>query len=546
MRIRIITFLLFAIVFEGNTQNSAKLTNSLISPYQTILTHLNNLEEGNFHPEIAARVFNPKSVDEELAKDLAIQLLQIYKGAGIVISFAKIPHYPDYLDSLSGNNIYIVSTSFPQIYLEKEGDNWYFSDETVESINSIHKALYPFGVDKLLVLLPKLGSTKYAGLHLWQLIGILFIILISFFIHKVFTLIIEKIILRFLIKRGHISVARRYVAPVAKPMSILILFPILLFLIPVLQLSITINNNILLSLKALWPVFATVVCFRIVDVLGMYMMKLADKTDSTLDDQLVPLVRKALKLFVIVVGVLAILANLDIDILPLLTGLSIGGLAFALAAQDTLKNFFGSIMIFIDKPFQIGDWITSGNIDGTVEEVGFRATRVRTFRNSVTYVPNGMIADKTVDNHGLRKYRRFYTQIAINYDTPAEVINVFVEGLRKIVDTHPNTLKGNYHVYLNDMAASSLNVMFYIFFEVPTWGDELRCRHEVLIEIIKLAEKLGVNFAFPTSTLHMETFPEKKSNSPVYEKNPTMLKKKLQAFLDNPKDREGDHDSMSK
>lgn len=543
MKIRILFFLLFAICFEGNAQSSARSTNRLISPYQSLLTHLRNLEEENYHPEIAARVFNPKTVDKEKAKELAVQLLQVYKGAGILISFAKIPNNSEYMDTLSGNYIYIINENYPEIYLEKVGENWYYSSETVKKIPSIHKEVYPFGVDKLLVLLPKLGTAKYVGLHLWQLIGTLFIILLSFIIHKVFTLVIEKIIIRFLVKKGYKSVARRYVAPVAKPMSILILFPILLFLIPVLQLSMNINNYILLGLKALWPIFATVVCYRIVDVLGMYLMKLAEKTDSTLDDQLVPLLRKALKLFVIIIGVLAILANLDYDIIPLLTGLSIGGLAFALAAQDTLKNFFGSIMIFIDKPFQIGDWITSGNIDGTVEEVGFRATRVRTFRNSVTYVPNGMIADKTVDNHGLRNYRRFYTQIAINYDTPADVINVFVDGLRKIVDHHPNTRKDTYHVYLNDMANSSLNVMFYIFFEVPTWGDELRCRHEVLIEIIKLAEELGVNFAFPTSTLHMETFPEKKSNSPVYEKNPSILKNQLQAFLKNPKDWEAKGES---
>jgi MscS family membrane protein len=265
------------------------------------------------------------------------------------------------------------------------------------------------------------------------------------------------------------------------------------------------------------------------------MVKLADKTESTLDDQLVPMVRKALKIFVIIIGLIVILMNLNIDIVPLLTGLSIGGLAFALAAQDTLKNFFGSIMIFIDKPFQIGDWITSGDIDGTVEEVGFRATRVRTFRNSVTYVPNGMIADRTVDNHGLRRYRRFYTKIAITYDTPSDLVNVFVEGLRNIVLNHPHTWKENFHVYLNDMADSSLSVMFYIFFKAPTWGDELKYRHEVLIEIIRLAENIGINFAFPTRTLHMETFPEKKGNSPEYETDTSMLKKQLQAFLKKPK-----------
>lgn len=536
MKIRLTFLLLFVICFQGIAQKSQRLKYNLTSPYQTILTHIKNLDEDNFHPEIAASVFNPKRVDEEKAKDLAVQLLQIYKGAGIIISFEDIPQYPDYLDSLTENHLYIVNKKFPLIYLEKEGVNWYYSVETEENINSIHGEVYPYGVDKLLVFLPKLGTTKYFGFHLWQLIGILLIILISVITHKVFTLVIEKIIISIMIKKGHQKLAHSYVAPVAKPLSILIIFPILLILIPVLQLPIKINSYTILALKGLWPVFATVVCYRIVDILGMYMMKLAEKTESTLDDQIAPLVRKALKVFVVIVGLLAILANLDYDLWPLLTGLSIGGLAFALAAQDTIKNFFGSIMIFIDKPFQIGDWITSGEIDGTVEEVGFRATRIRTFRNSVTYVPNGTIANNTVDNHGLRNYRRFYTQIAINYDTPAAVINVFVEGLRKIVDNHPNTLKDNYHVYLNTMADSSLNVMFYIFFKVPTWGEELRCRHEVLIEIIKLAEELGVNFAFPTSTLHMETFPEKKSNSPEYEKNTSLLKKQLQSFLNKPKD----------
>lgn len=536
MKVNYLVFLLLVSTFQSFAQQSPKDNHYLFSPYQTISTHINNLQVDHYYPEIAAKSFNPKLVNEKDAKDLAIQLMQIYKGGGLVFSIDDVSSSPDYVDSLSGRSRYIVSSKYPQIYLEKDGQYWYYSKETIENISKIHEEVYPFGVDKLLELLPKMGTNNYFGLQLWQFVGILLIIVISLIFHKVFTLIIEKIIISFMIKRGYQKVADSYMGPIARPLSILIIFPILLLLIPVLQLPIKVTTYILIALKALWPVFATIVCYRIVDILGVYMMKLADRTESTLDDQLVPLVRKALKIFVIIVGVLAILANLDIDILPLLTGLSIGGLAFALAAQDTLKNFFGSIMIFVDKPFQIGDWITSGDIDGTVEEVGFRATRVRTFRNSVTYVPNGIIADKTVDNHGLRKYRRFTTQISINYDTPAAVVNVFVEGLRGVVEKHPHTWKENYHVYLNDLANSSLNIMFYIFFEVPTWGEELRCRHEILIEIIQLAESLGVHFAFPTRTLHMETFPEKKGNSPDYEKNPSLLKKQLQSFLHKSKD----------
>ena len=128
----------------------------------------------------------------------------------------------------------------------------------------------------------------------------------------------------------------------------------------------------------------------------------AEKTVSTLDDQLIPLLRKFLKAVVLVLGAVWILSRLDFNVTALLAGVSLGGLAFALAAQDTLKNMFGSLLIFLDKPFQVGDWIQADSIDGTVEEVGFRSTRVRTFANSVIYVPNGKLSDMMVNNMGMR------------------------------------------------------------------------------------------------------------------------------------------------
>ena len=148
-------------------------------------------------------------------------------------------------------------------------------------------------------------------------------------------------------------------------------------------------------------------------------------------------------------------------------------------------------------------------------------------------MPNSKLADSTVDNHGLRQYRRFYTQIALTYDTPPELIQTFVEGLRKIVENHPDTRKDYYNVYFNDMASFSLNVMFYIFFEVPGWPEELKARHEILLEIMKLAEKLGVNFAFPTQTLHMENFPGQPSLSPSYASKDEMRLKLDEYFHKN-------------
>ncbi|UII32596.1 mechanosensitive ion channel family protein [Fulvivirga ulvae] len=529
------TFILFLfLIFNsayGQENTRDTLEYSLVTPYNTILTHLGYLQDDNYHPGIAAKALNPEYAKGEKAEELAIMLKQILDGRGIMIDLDEVPRKSDFVDTVTNKRRYYLTKQFPELYVEKAGKRWYFSGRTIKSIPKWHKEVYPFGTDKLLKLLPSLGTTKILGLYVWQLMGVLILILLSFLLHKLFTFLFEKLIIQLLLKLGYQKLADEVVIPIAKPISFLVIFPFLIVLVPVLQLPITMSEYVILTLRAVWPIFAIVFFYRLVDIISIYLSKLADKTESTLDDQLVPLLRKVLKTFVVVVGGLFILDNLEFDITGLIAGLSIGGLAFALAAQDTIKNFFGSLMIFVDRPFQVGDWITSGDVDGSVEEVGFRSTRIRTFRNSLMYIPNGVITNQMIDNHGLRVYRRFMTTIALTYDTPPDLIEVFVEGLKEIVKNHPNTRKDYYEIHFNDMGDSSLNILFYIFFQVPSWTEELRSRHEVLLDIIRLAERIGVNFAFPTQTLHVETFPEKKGNSPVYTKNTAELKKTVEDFL---------------
>ena len=524
----LILFLLIGHLTFGQVRDT--LEYSLATPYNTILTHLGYLQEDSYYPSIAAKVFDPGEVEESEAIKLAIKLKQVLDGQGIFIEMDDLPRKKDYVDSVTNRPRYYLTKKYPGLYLEKRGQRWYYSSRTISSIEGWHKQVYPLGLDKLLEVLPSFGTVKIIGLHLWQLLGILIITLASFIFHKLFTLLFEKLIIQLLLKFGYRKLANEIIVPVAKPISFLVIFPLLILLVPVLQLPITMNKYVILILKAVWPVFAIVFFYRLVDIFSFYFAKMAEKTESTLDDQLVPLIRKVLKTFVVVVGGLFILDNLEFDITGLIAGISIGGLAFALAAQDTIKNFFGSLMIFVDRPFQVGDWITSGDVDGTVEEVGFRSTRIRTFRNSVMYIPNGVITNRMIDNHGLRKYRRFMTRIALTYDTPPELIEAFVQGLKELVKDHPNTRKDYYEIHFNDMGDSSLDVLFYIFFKVPSWSDELQSRHEVLLEIVKLADRLGVNFAFPTQTLHVETFPEKKGNSPEYDKNAQQLQKVLKEY----------------
>ncbi|CAD5279044.1 MULTISPECIES: mechanosensitive ion channel family protein [unclassified Imperialibacter] len=513
----VLSVLLYTSTTAQSADNPISDSVSFKTPYQSIYTFLRYLQEDSYYPELAAGIVKQTLRGSEEAQEVVVQLKQVLDGEGHFIYLEDLPNDPDYTDTVSRQNRYVLVKDYPNIYLEKYNDKWLLAEKSVREIGKLHEKVFPFGTDKLLNLLPKLGTKKYLGLQVWQLVGILVLILGCVLIHKLLTFLFEKIIMQALLRAGYERLADEYILPVARPVSLFVVFLLLFIFIPVLQLPPGTMQYVVMGVKAALPFFGTMVFYHLVEILCVYLQRLALKTKSTLDDQLVPLVRRALKIFVVLVGGLFILDNLNIPILPLLTGLSIGGLAFALAAQDTIKNLFGSLMIFIDKPFQIGDWITSGDIDGSVEEVGFRSTRIRTFRNSLTYVPNGKLADAMIDNHGLRVYRRYYTKLSITYDTPPPLIETFVEGLKEIVKTHPMTRKDYIEISFNEFGPSSLNIMFYMFFEVPTWSEELQGRHEINLEIMKLAEHLGINFAFPTQTLHIENMPGKPSLSPTYE-----------------------------
>ncbi|MEO1655125.1 MAG: mechanosensitive ion channel family protein, partial [Bacteroidota bacterium] len=366
------------------------------------------------------------------------------------------------------------------------------------------------------------------------------LLILGLLFRRVFNFVFEKILLRYAYRFGKENVAKNLIKPVARPLSLFVLYLILLGLVPVLSLPVSLNYFVLLFLKISIQIFAIVILMRVVDFISSYLTQMAEKTSGTLDDQLMPLLRKSLKIIILTVGILYILQSLKFDITTLLTGLSIGTLAFALAAQDTIKNLFGSITIFVDRPFQVGDWIVGDGIDGSIEEVGFRSTRVRTFHNSLIYIPNGRLADMTIDNMGLRKYRRFRTMLSLTYDTPPALINAFVDGVRQIIQSHPDTRKDYYHVYMNNFSAASLDVLFYAFFQVPDWTQELRCRHEVMLAILELADQLGVRFAFPTQTIHIEDFPGQKTLTPQYAKSELdklALKEKVASFVEEYYDR---------
>jgi MscS family membrane protein len=230
-------------------------------------------------------------------------------------------------------------------------------------------------------------------------------------------------------------------------------------------------------------------------------------TESKLDDQLVPIVRRSLKVFLVLIGGMLILQNLGYSVLSLLTGLGIGGAALALASKDAISNLFGSIVVFLDKPFQVGDWIEIGGLEGTVEEVGLRTTRIRTFANSLITVPNSLFSTTAINNWSRMRKRRIMMTVGITYDSPPEKVDGLVLRIRELIAGNEKLHGDFYLVNLDKFGPSSLDIFVYCFTRSTVWGEFLQAKQEFMLDIMRSVRDAGLEFAFPTQSVHIESLP---------------------------------------
>jgi len=276
---------------------------------------------------------------------------------------------------------------------------------------------------------------------------------------------------------------------------------------PILDFDTEVENVVDQATTLIAAVGTLMVAYRAIDIVMDVLARRASETESKLDDSLVPLFRTSVRLFVTFVGILFVLQNLDINVSSLIAGLGLGGLAIALAAQDTVRNLLGGVTIFADKPFEVGDWVVVDGVEGTVEAVGFRSTRVRTFYNSLISVPNGNLMDSGIDNMGKRRWRRYKTTLGVAYHTKPDQLQAFVEGIRAIIQANPGMRQDYYIVEFHGFGPTSLDILVYCFIDAEDWNQELRTRHVLNLDIMRLAESLQVEFAFPTQTLHIARMP---------------------------------------
>ena len=494
-------YFILILVFTCNLLRADEEQN-LSTPFNTVYTHLEYLQDYNYKPEISANAFNIK--DKRKARDLAIQLKRYLDAKGMFVDMDRLPRVNDYYDSLRAKNVFRLFENNKDIYVEKINNEWYYSNHTENLIPEFYKTIFPPGFQTLLQKMPEFMFKKFLGVELWKLVGLLLYLIVASLIYIIINGIIKKYFLKILEKINKEILFKETLSKASGPTSLLIVIIILNNFIPYLQLSIDISKFINATVNVMYPVLSTIIVYRTTDIISSIFEKIAEKTETTTDDQLVPLVRKSIKVVVVLIGSFYIVDSTGVDYTPLLAGVSIGGLALALAAQDTIKNFFGSITIFTDKPFDLGDWIVFSGVEGTVEEVGVRSTRVRTFYNSLVSIPNGRISDMTIDNMGRRRYRRYLTRLNLRFDNPIDKANEFVEKLRELVLIQDRTRKDYFEIHINDITDSSIQILVYIFFEVPNWSEELKGRQEFIVGMMTIAESLKIKFAYPTQIVKLE------------------------------------------
>jgi MscS family membrane protein len=220
------------------------------------------------------------------------------------------------------------------------------------------------------------------------------------------------------------------------------------------------------------------------------------------DEQLFPIVSKSLKVFVVVVAVLVTSQNLGINITGLIASLSIGGLALGLAAQDTLANLFGAVAVFVDKPFRVGDRIKLDAVDGVVESIGLRSTRVRNLDGHLITVPNKTVGNATITNVTRRPNIKTEMNIGIPYDTPMDKVKLALKILEETYRQHPMT--ADLLVSFNKFADSSLNILIVHWWNSTDFKAYLEGMQELNLAIKQRFDEAGVEFAFPSQTHYVK------------------------------------------
>ncbi len=346
------------------------------------------------------------------------------------------------------------------------------------------------------------------------------IILLALIFKKIFSKIISRLLFTFFQKFSKGVKVDKFLELLMKPIEFLI--GIIIFYIAINQLSYPLNLVIfkrivdkiaytITIIDVVDKIFLTLVILsgfrillRIIDFISHIFTYKASLTDSKTDDQLVPFMRELTKILTIIIGVFVVMGVVfNMNVATIVAGLGIGGLAIALAAQDTLQNLLGSFTIFADKPFIVGDLVHVADYDAVVEKVGFRSTTVRTLDKTLVIIPNKKMIDSPLENLTLRNLRRVKFNVGVLYGTSPSIIKKITEEIKTYLDEHHETSMDAL-ITFDGFGASSLDIQVLYYIEIVDYNIFMKIKEEVNYKVMEIVLNNGAEFAFPSRTIYHE------------------------------------------
>jgi MscS family membrane protein len=390
---------------------------------------------------------------------------------------------------------------------------WRIDRDTVENLESAYAAVRDLprleGLEGKPVSLRELlrqwvpHGLKRGGFVLrgYQWIGLFVLVLLGIVIERVVLFALRPLLRR--VTKGEGSIYDELLGDFERPVGWVLGTGVFLACLPVLDIEPRYRETLELSASVVLAVGGVWAAYRLVDVASWHLERRARLTANRFDDMLVPLLRRTLKVLVLIVGVVFVTSQLTTDLWGIFAGLSIGSLALGFAAKDSIENLFGTFTVLLDNPFKLGDLVKVGGYNGTIEQVGFRSTRLRTDQDTLVTMPNSRFIASDIENLSQRRRRRVGFVLGATYDTPPHTLEAFCEGLRELVRRHPWTYKHDFQAWFESFGPVSLDVRLVCFLECLDAATFQRERHRLNLDILRLAGELEVSFAFPTQTIHM-------------------------------------------
>ena len=367
--------------------------------------------------------------------------------------------------------------------------------------------------DKIQELLNPVYTSKYGeyfqhtiwGIPLANLIFAFLVFLFILVLRHFFTYIVITFLQNFA-KRSKTYYDDRIISALKAPIRFSFIIVALHFFFLLIFKETPFIKNVLNSLM-LYTLFWAILA--IAEALREIVYKATAKFNDDLSKEMGGFILALIKVLISGIGLAAILQVWGVNVTALIASLGLGGLAFALAAKDTASNLFGSLALLLDRSIRIGEWVKVGGVEGVVEDVGMRTTKIRSFGKALITVPNSIVANSPIENFSRRGIRRIKMHIGLTYDTSSTQLLEIKNRIEQMLKSHEGiSQKDSLMVYFDNFGDSSLDIFIYTFTNTANWAKYLETREDINVKIMQIVEECGSSFAFPSQSIYVESLPK--------------------------------------